>query len=73
MKQRLLQQVHDTPAAGHPGMVETLRKLQEYMSWPGMRSYVKSYIKGCPHCQQNKIRRQLFKPPLQPVPGPKTL
>lgn len=54
-------------------MAETLRKLQEYISWPGMRSYVKNYVKGCPHCQQNKIRRRPFKPPLQPVPGPKTL
>ncbi len=54
-------------------LLQTLHKLQEYITWPGIQSYVKNYVKGCPHCQQNKIRRQPFKPPLQPILGPKTL
>lgn len=38
-----------------------------------MSTYVRNYIKGCATCQQYKINRHPTKPPLQPIPGSKTL
>ena len=46
--------MHDHPTAGHPGRDETIRKVQDKYWWPGMRSWISDYIKGCTICQQSK-------------------
>src|ERR1700685_1027574 len=43
---------------------------QDYW-WPGMPTYVRQYVRGCPACQQTKIDRRPWKGPLQAIPGTK--
>ena len=61
---------HDVPTARHPGELETYNALRAYYWWPGMRTFVKNYVKGCAFCQQFKINCHLSKPALMPIPSP---
>ena len=46
--------------------------VQQYYWWPGMRTLVNNYVKGCGICQQFKIDRSPSKPALMPTEGAKT-
>jgi RNase H-like domain found in reverse transcriptase/Integrase zinc binding domain/Chromo (CHRromatin Organisation MOdifier) domain len=70
LRRHLLQKYHDHPTAGHPGEIETYNGISEHYWWPGMRTFVKNYVKGCADCQQFKINRQPAKPSYSPIPGP---
>ena len=63
---------HDNETAGHPGELETYNSIRHHYWWPGMRTYVKNYIKGCGTCQQFKIDRQPSKPSFIPTEGTTT-
>jgi Integrase zinc binding domain len=40
--------------------------------WPGMRTFMKNYVKGCGACQQFKIDRHPSKPAFMPTEGAKS-
>ena len=46
---------HDHPTAGHPGELETFNSIRQHYWWPGLRTFVKNYVKGSGTCQQFKI------------------
>ena len=71
-KQNILRQHHDSPIAGHPGIKETLCKVSEQHSWPGLKQFVTNYVKGCENCQRFKINRHPLKLPLQGIPAPQS-
>jgi len=54
LRREILQLLHDTPTAGHPGQDETLTQVSRSYWWPGMRVWVADYVVGCAVCQQNK-------------------
>jgi hypothetical protein len=58
--------------AGHPGELETFNAIQQHYWWPGLRTFVKNYVKGCGICQQFKINRNPSKPAFLPVEGAKS-
>ena len=41
---------HDHKMAGHPGELETCNLVKEHYWWPGLRMFVKEYVKGCAVC-----------------------
>ena len=55
IRREIVTRYHDAPTAGHPGELETYNALRTHYWWPGMRTFVKNYIKGCAFCQQFKI------------------
>ena len=55
LQQEITSQFHNKVSAGHPGEIETLNAIKEHYWWPGMRSFIKNYVKGCGICQQFKI------------------
>ena len=61
---------HDKVSARHPGEIKTLNAIKEHYWWPGMRSFIKNYVKGCGICQQFKINRNPSNPSYIPIPGP---
>ena len=63
---------HDHETAGHPSELETFNAIQQYYWWPGLRTFVKNYVKGCGICQQFKIDWNPSKPVFIPVEGAKT-
>ena len=47
---KVLQQCHDNPSAGHPGVHSTLDLVSTHFWWPTMHSFVKKYVEGCETC-----------------------
>jgi hypothetical protein len=70
VRREIVARYHDAPTAGHPGELETYNALRTHYWWPGMRTFVKNYVKGCAFCQQFKINRHPTKPALLPISGP---
>jgi len=54
LKREILQLLHDSPTAGHPGRDKTFAQVSRSYWWPGMRSWITDYVAGCAVCQQNK-------------------
>ena len=69
LRWEIVSQFHDKVSAGHPGEIETLNAIKEHYWWPGMRSFIKNYVKGCGICQQFKINRNPSNPLYIPIPG----
>jgi hypothetical protein len=63
---------HDHETAGHPGELETYNAIRQYYWWPGLRTFVKNYVKGCAVCQQFKINRSPANPAFHPIEGAKS-
>ena len=55
LRMELVRRFHDTLPAGHPEELETYVKVSEHYWWPGIRKFIKAYVKGCDKCQQFKI------------------
>lgn len=51
----ILQEYHNTPIAGHPGVKRMYAKLQQKYHWTGMKSDVEKFVATCEECQLNKL------------------
>jgi RNase H-like domain found in reverse transcriptase/Integrase zinc binding domain/Integrase core domain len=69
LRRDILKLFHDHETAGHPGELETYNSVKQHYWWPGLRVFVKNYIKGCGICQQFKIDRNPSHPSFVPVEG----
>jgi hypothetical protein len=63
-KRKVLQEFHEQPIGGHLGMNRTFDRLEEYISWPGMKKEIEDYVRQCEICQKNKITQNKTKLPL---------
>lgn len=72
LRRDILKKYHDHETAGHPGELETYNSVRQHYWWPGLRTFVKNYVKGCGTCQQFKIDRNPSKPAFMPTEGAKT-
>ena len=50
----VLKYKHDHPLSGHFGQNHTLELIRCKYTWPGIRTYMKDYIKSCMACAQAK-------------------
>ncbi|GBN53239.1 Transposon Tf2-9 polyprotein, partial [Araneus ventricosus] len=57
-RERVLQQYHDVPTAGHYGAEGTYNKVASRYYFPGMRKYIAEYVKNCPDCNRYKPSNQ---------------
>ena len=73
LKKGVLHFYHDTPVAGHPGILNTFSLLKCNYWWPNMKQFVINYIKGCAQCQANKVNTHKTRPPLYPIKPQNTL
>ena len=48
---------HDHPLSGHYGQRHTLDLVRCEYTWPGVRTYVKDYVKSCTACARAKTPR----------------
>jgi hypothetical protein len=69
LRRDILKLFYDHGTAGHPGELETYNSVKQHYWWPGLRIFVKNYVKGCGICQQFKIDRNLSHPSFIPVEG----
>ena len=70
LKESLLQECHSAPAAGHPGVERTFRRVVAAFYWPKMREDVRRYVAACTVCQMTKYSTQPPTGLLQPLPIP---
>ncbi|KAJ8972264.1 hypothetical protein NQ317_006532 [Molorchus minor] len=54
MRRTVLAENHDDPASGHLGTFKTIRRVGQHYYWPGVRSDVAKYVRGCAVCQSQK-------------------
>jgi hypothetical protein len=71
LKNLLLHDHHEAPAAAHPGVQRTYEGLKLHFYWPQMLEDVRSYVRSCRHCQLVKPAA-LPVAPLTTFPIPKT-
>lgn len=55
MRDLVLKQYHESPAAGHWGSMKTLDMLMRTFGWPNMRQDTLDFIKKCKSCQVVKV------------------
>lgn len=55
MQKMILHDVHDSPMAGHWGILRTTDLLYQPFGWPKSRAEVLLYIKQCRSCQSIKV------------------
>jgi hypothetical protein len=67
LRRDLVELVHDSPTAGHPGIDKTHKALLRQYWWPGCKEFVRQYVKGCAACQANKPITHHNNPPLNPI------
>jgi len=65
LRQDILQTLHDSPTAGHPGISNTWELVHKQYEGPRLREFVEQYIKGCARCQESKTNVHRSKAPLQ--------
>jgi hypothetical protein len=53
----VLRNTHDHPLSGHLGQNRTLELIRREYTWPGIRTYVKDYVKSCTICARAKVPR----------------
>jgi transposase InsO family protein len=70
LRLRLVQDHHETPAAGHPGRSKTLELLKRTYFWPKMQQFVDRFVKNCHTCQRSRTSRHAPFGILRPLPIP---
>ena len=63
----VLNEMHNTPFAGHLGVTRTLSSIRERYYWPGLHSIVNTYVKKCRDCAMFKRSNINTLPPLIPI------
>jgi len=54
LRRDILQTLHDSPAAGYPGISNTWELIHEQYEGPRLREFVEQYVKECACCQESK-------------------
>lgn len=72
IRRKLLQLYHDTPIAGHQGITGTYELLGRMYTWPKMREYIETYVKGCATCAKAKKWSTKEQGKMQPLLSPET-
>jgi hypothetical protein len=67
LQQQLLQQYHDHPLAGHPGITNMTMNLARDFWWLTLKCFTMKYVHGCAMCQSTKPNTTRPKPPLMPI------
>src|SRR5271170_7781618 len=63
---RVIQSVHDTPIAGHPGIAKTIELISRFAVGDTLKEDVRKYVGGCLVCQEDKPRRGIQSGSLHP-------
>lgn len=70
LRGRIINEVHHSPIAGHPGRGNMFYILSRSYFWPGMSSCLRRYVQNCDVCGRTKPWRELKQGLLKPLPLP---
>ncbi|KAH8280197.1 hypothetical protein KR054_000160, partial [Drosophila jambulina] len=57
-RQRVPEECHDSPTAGHLGVRKTSNRVAHRYYWPGLFREVARYVRHCPSCQRFKTSQE---------------
>jgi hypothetical protein len=57
VRDAIIEELHDLPAAGHVGITKTLRAVSRLYWWPTLKADVTAWVRTCDACQRNKSSR----------------
>ena len=63
-RRKILQEIHDAPAGGHPGISNTWELMKRRYEGPRLHQFVENYVKGCAKCQETKVITHMKRAPL---------
>ena len=66
----LMQEVHDQPSSGHPGIKRTIDLIRRHYYWPNLGETVRRYTSNCHDCRRTKAPRDKINGLLVPLPIP---
>ena len=68
-RKEIIAMAHDLPLGGHLGVNKTVEKILKQFFWPGLRSEVAQFCRGCHTCQMvGKYKADPPVAPLHPIP-----
>jgi hypothetical protein len=67
---QILEFIHSNPGIGHSGDHKTLHRAKANFLWKGMKTDIKTFVRECQVCQENKHETVLPVGLLQPLPIP---
>ncbi len=70
LRTRVIQQVHDLPSSGHPGLTVCIQLLSNKFWWSTLSTDIIVFIKNCVTCNTSKSSKQMPAGLLQPLPIP---
>ena len=70
LRTQLIQRIHDSPLAGHPGRTITRDLVSREYAWPGLTDDVRRFVANCNTCGQGKVWREQKRGLLKPLPVP---
>ena len=70
VKQKILEELHDSQTAGHLGYQKTVQTVNRGFWWQGITEDIKDYVFSCQKCQEMKTTKQSPSGLLQPLPIP---
>lgn len=70
LKSEFFHLLHNSPQGGHSGYYKTLHIAHREFYWPKMKGDIKTFIKECDICQQQKLETIHPARLLQPLPIP---
>ena len=73
LREKILNENHNHPLAGHPGVHRTHDLIKTKYHWPTLKKDIRTYIQGCDKCQQVKVDTAEKKTPLNPNAVPEAL
>jgi hypothetical protein len=69
-RSQILHSIHSSPLSGHLGRFRTKAIVERDFWWPGLSTFVTSFVTGCAVCQQNKVRTHPVTPHSTPLSPP---
>jgi hypothetical protein len=66
----IIQDHHDTPAAGHPRHDQTFDLISRGYYWPGMKEAIGQFVRNCHTCRRSKPVNHTTHGVLRPLPIP---
>lgn len=73
LRTKLIQQVHDSLMAGHPGREVMSALLARLYFWPHMMKDIRRFVRNCDLCNSNKAWRDRKQGFLKPLPVPERI
>lgn len=70
LRTTLLQTIHDSVDAGHPGKNGLYELATRYYWWPNLSQDCKVFTANCHNCKRNNVSRSKYQGTLKPLPLP---